>query len=144
MKRGMVVGDLHCGSIYGLLPDVFETYDGVVKPQNAGQEYLWKCWDDFTWRAHNYQPEFVIVNGDCVEGPQRKQNGFEIALPSMDDQIQAAVKTLELLKARVPKARWFFTRGTPYHVGEWGGVEEVIATLSGGEAYPSLGVGKRC
>lgn len=144
MKRGMVVSDLHAGSIYATLPPGFTTYEGVVKPWNVAQEYLWKCWDDFTWRAHLFKPDFVIVNGDCVEGPQRKANGFELSLQSMDDQIQAAVGILQLLKERTPGSKWYFTRGTPYHVGEWGGVEETIALVMGGESYPSVGVGKKC
>jgi hypothetical protein len=44
MKRGVVVSDLHCGSIYGMLPPQFETFDGTVKLQNAGQDCFWKCW----------------------------------------------------------------------------------------------------
>lgn len=143
-RRGMVVSDTHCGSIYGLLPPGFETYEGTAKLLNPGQEYLWACWDDFTWRAHNFEPEVIIANGDLIEGPQTKAKGFEVSLPSQDDQAKAAVATLELLKARVPNARWYFTRGTPYHVGDWGGVEEAIAAQMGGESYPSVGVGKRC
>lgn len=144
MKRGIVIGDLHAGSSYGMLPPSFMTYDGTVKLQNASQEYLWRCWDDFTWRASKYAPDVIIVNGDCIEGPQKKANGFEVTLPSMNDQVQACVETLKLLKARCPNAKWYFTAGTPYHVGEWHQAEETVAILLGGEAYPSVGVGKHC
>ena len=41
-KRGIIASDLQCGSIYGMLPPNFETSeDGIHKPQNPGQEYLW-------------------------------------------------------------------------------------------------------
>ena len=143
-KRIVVVSDLHAGSMYGLMPHAFDTYDGVTKPQNAGQEYLWKCWEDFCWRTSQFDPDAVIVNGDCIEGPQRKSNGFEVSLPSQDDQVDAAIKSLEALRARTERAKWYFTMGTPYHVGEWGGAEEAIARALRGESYPSVGVGKYC
>lgn len=143
-KRGVGIGDLHSGSMYGLHPPNFETYDGVMKLPNAGQEYLWRCWDDFTWRVSKFDPDFIIVNGDCIEGPQRKSNGFEVSLPSMDDQVSACVGCLQLLKERAPRAKWYFTAGTPYHVGDWHSAEESIARVMGGESYSSVGTGKQC
>lgn len=143
-KRGAVVSDLHSGSMFAALPPDFITYDGMVKPWNPAMEYLWKCWDDFTWRAHLYDPDFVIVNGDCIEGPQTKSKGYEVSLPSLEDQVAACIGQLRLLKERCPRAKWYFTQGTPYHVGEWNGAEEGIAVALGGEAYPSVGAGKHC
>lgn len=143
MKRGLAIGDIHCGSMYGMMPPLFITYDDAHKLQNPGQAYLWKCWEDFCWRAAKFDPDFIEFGGDAVEGPQRKSNGFEVSLPSPDDQVAAAIGTLELLKSRCPRARWYFVAGTPYHVGEWGSAEEGIAKAIGGVAYPSLGPGTR-
>lgn len=143
MKKIVAIGDLHSGSMYAPMPQGFETYDGTCKTQNPAQEYLWRCWDDFTWRCHKYDPDIIIVNGDVVEGPQRKSNGFEVTLPAASDQIECAVQTLRHLKGRVrPDCRWFFTRGTPYHVGDFGDTEEAIAKQIGAEPYGSVGVGK--
>jgi hypothetical protein len=145
MKRGAVVSDLHAGSIYGMLPAAFETFEGVTVLQNPGQDYLWKCWDDFTNRVHHHDPDFVIVNGDCVDGPQRKQNQSELKLVAPQDQTEAAIQTLSLLKQRVrPECKWYFTRGTPYHVDEFSGPEEAIAQAMGAERYQSLGTGRLC
>jgi hypothetical protein len=144
MKRGVFIGDEHCGSMYGLLPPAFETYDGGVKVWNPAQEYLWKCWEDFAWRVEKFDPDFIVNNGDAIEGPQRKTNGFEVSLISQDDQCKAAVTALQLLKSRCPRAKWFFTAGTAYHVGDWHSAEEAIAKQVGGEAYPSVGTGKYC
>src|SRR5467141_3428442 len=102
MKRGICVSDLHCGSIYGLLPPSFETFEGVLRLPNPGQEYLWRCWDDFTNRAGRFSPDFIIVNGDLLDGMQQKNKGSELALNAPFDQSRAAVETLRLLKARVP------------------------------------------
>lgn len=145
MKRGIVVSDLHCGSIYGLLPENFETYEGVIRLPNPGQQYLNECWDDFTLRAEEFDPDFVIVNGDAVDGLQKKSHGAELSLSAPADQTRAAVATLKLLKLRVrPECKWFFTQGTPYHVGVWGDREEDIAAALGAEKYPSVGTGQLC
>ena len=143
MKKIVAIGDLHSGSMYAPLPPDFETYDGALKPWNRPQEYLWRCWDDFTWRCHKFDPDIIIVNGDCVEGPQRKSNGFEVSLPAAGDQVEACIGVLGQLKHRVRgDVRWYFTRGTPYHVGEFGETEEAIARKIGAEPYGSVGVGK--
>jgi hypothetical protein len=145
MKKIIAIGDLHIGSMYAPLPPDFITYDGAVKTWNPAQEYLWKCWDDFAWRCHKFAPDAIIVNGDCIEGPQKKSNGFEVSLPSQDDQCAACVAILHHLKARVPETcKWYFTAGTAYHVGEWHSAEEGIARDMGGEAYWSIGTGRQC
>jgi hypothetical protein len=44
IRNILVIGDLHVGSIYGVLPPDFVSSDGAEKPQNAAQKYLWDCW----------------------------------------------------------------------------------------------------
>src|SRR5215469_6241546 len=127
MKRGVCVSDLHSGSSYGLLPPDFVTFDGVPKLLNSGQEYLWKCWLDFCNRAEAFDPDFVIVNGDDVEGLQRKQDGAELCLSNWKDQRDASIKTLKVLRSVTHRAKWYFTKGTPYHTGHFGEAEEDIA-----------------
>jgi len=144
LKRGIVVSDIHCGSIYGLLPPHFRIFDESFKEQNAGQEYLWACWIDYCKRAKEFSPDFVIVNGDVVDGSQRKSQGAELSLVSPDDQVKAAIDTLQELRRRLPKAKFYFTQGTPYHVGEWGGHEEGIAAALDATAYKSVGTGNLC
>ena len=146
MLRGIVVSDLHCGSIYGLLPPQFKSFDRVSKEQNAGQAYLWSCWLDFAARAAEWKPQFVIVNGDCVDGSQRKNEGSELSLIAPADQTRAAIECLELLnhKLRGSKPKYYFTQGTPYHTGNWGAAEEQIAEALNGEHYHSVGTGDRC
>lgn len=143
-KRAIFISDLHVGSAYGLLPPRFHKYDSTEQPLNPGQLYLWKCWLDFVARASRFNPDFIIHNGDAVEGPQRKSNGYELCLVPAKDQMAACVDVLTVLRRACPRAKWFFTAGTPYHVGEWNEVEEGIAVQLGAEAYPSVGFGERC
>jgi len=145
MTKGVVVSDIHCGSIYGLLPPNFVTYEGVPKIINPGQEYLWDCWIDFCHRTQLFKPDFVIVNGDLVDGMQKKNHGAELSLLDWRDQGLAAKQVLGHLKKAVgPKAKWYFTQGTPYHVGNYGDAEESVAEAMGAEAYTSLGTGRLC
>lgn len=144
MKRIVVVSDLHAGSMYGMLPPGFRTFEGVQRPQNPGQVYLWQCWLDFVGRALKFKPDAVIVNGDLVDGSQRANRGSELALPAWKDQRDAAIGVLKELKKRASAAKWYFTQGTPYHVGNFGAAEEDIAAALGGEEYFSVGTGKLC
>jgi hypothetical protein len=145
MKRGVVVSDIHAGSIYGLLPPGFITFEGVEKKLNIGQQYLWECWEDFCERVRTFKPDFVIANGDLIDGPQKKNHGSELSLITPGDQAKAAVETLRhLRKATGSAPKWYFTQGTPYHVGNFGDAEEEIAHQCAAEKYSSVGTGKYC
>lgn len=142
MKRGVIVSDLQCGSIYGILPPAFETSEGIIKPQNAGQDYLWRCWDDATYRAGQFDPDFIVFNGDAVDGKQQAQKGTELSLQLMVDQKRAACTCLKLLKTRCPRAKWYFVAGTVYHVQDGAEAEEDIARQLGAERYMGAGPGR--
>lgn len=144
MKRGVVISDTHCGSFYGLLPPGFVTFEGVEKIINPGQQYLWECWLDFANRVEAFEPHFVIVNGDVIDGLQFKSHGAELSLHNWKDQRDAAIKTLKVLRSVTRKAKWYFTQGTPYHTGHFGEAEEDIAEAMAGVPYSSFGTGKLC
>jgi hypothetical protein len=139
-----VVSDLHCGSFYGLHPPGFVNRQNTEIAQNSGQEFLWECWLDFCDRAAAFKPDFLIVNGDVIEGPQHKEQGASVTLHHPDDQADAAIATLRFLTGRLPLCKIYFTQGTPYHVGHWNSTEEAIARAVGATPYWSLGVGDLC
>lgn len=141
MKKIAVVSDLHPGSVFGLLPKNFITSEGIPKLQNAGQKYLWDCWIDFSDRLKSFNPDIIVANGDLIDGQQRKQHGSELSLPLPFDQTEAADNSLRVLKKKAPKAKWFFTQGTAYHVGSGALHEENIAKSLGAEKYRALGTG---
>ena len=141
MKRLAVVSDLQAGSIYGMLPPNFITAEGIPKLQNAGQIYLWECWIDFSERLKEFKPDAIIMNGDAIDGRQRKQEATELSLNLVSDQVRAAIDCLKVLKKKAPSAKWYFTRGTAYHVGQAGQDEEEVAKSLGAEKYWSVGTG---
>jgi hypothetical protein len=98
----------------------------------------------FTWRVQRFDPDFVVVNGGVIDGLQ-KNKGYELPLIHPADQSQAGIATLMRLKARVrPECRWYFTEGTPYHVGVWGNRENEVARTLGAGKYSSVRVGRLC
>jgi hypothetical protein len=106
LRRGVVVSDIHGGSIYGMLAAEYVTFDNIPQQQNPGQAYLWECWKDFCGRSAAFDPDFVIVNGDCVDGPQRKNNGSELCLAAPQDQADAAIISLKKLRESIrPEAK---------------------------------------
>src|SRR5579872_4596342 len=139
MKKIAVVSDLQCGSLFGMLPPDFITSEGIPKLQNAGQKYLWECRLDFRDRLKEFKPDAIIANGDMNDGRQRKQEGSELSLNLIADQIRASVDCLKVLKKAAPSAKWYFTRGTGYHTGTAGEAEEEIAKSLNAEKYPSVG-----
>lgn len=145
MKSGLVVSDIHAGSFYGLHPPSFYDHLGTYIPLNTGQQFLWDCWLDLCARVKWADPDFLIVNGDVVEGPQSKEHGASVRLPSPDDQVKAAISVLQPLIHSLPnKCKTYFTQGTPYHVGNWNSAEEAVAREMGATKYESVGVGDYC
>ena len=82
-KAILVVSDLHCGSIYGMLPPDFATQDGAPKVPNAGQKYLWECWLDLAKRVASLPILAVVVNGEIV-----KKEKWESFLPAEGDEVE--------------------------------------------------------
>jgi hypothetical protein len=125
------------------LPPSFETSEGIPKPQNAGQIYLWKCWIDFCARTAEFKPDFMVVNGDIVDGRQQAQRGTEWSLPLMTDQKAGAVEVLKKLRESCPKnSKAYFLAGTPYHAQDAAEAEEDIALRLGATKYSGVGTGR--
>jgi hypothetical protein len=118
MKAGIfVASDMHVGSSEGLMPPNYTDLDGALRIQNPGQAYLW---DNYLGILDNLAPrakevDLIVINGDILDGKQRKSDGIPLTLHRMEDQKRAAVLALEEIKSRFPSAKWHFVEGTPYH-----------------------------
>lgn len=144
-KGILCISDLHCGSIYGLLPANFVTSDGAPKLQNPGQAYLWECWKHLCAKIFGLPIVAVVVNGDVVDGLQQLSAGSEFALPLLADQAEAAKDTLMQLKTAAPQdAKWLFTAGTEYHDSKAAREVEVVAEALDAKRYNGLGTGRHC
>jgi hypothetical protein len=142
VKRGIVVSDIHCGSIYGLHPPGFVSAAGAEVPQNPGQVYLWQCWENFWHKAALKKPSFVIFNGDVIDGKQQAQHFTEAMLSSISDQKEAAIIALRFAQGLVPGAKWYFTQGTEYHEQKGAEAAEDVAMALNAEKYSGPGPGR--
>jgi len=137
--RILCVSDLHAGSIFGLLPDDFETSDGVEVKLNPGQRYLLECWKHALGLARELKPDAIIVNGDVIDGLQHAQHGTELKLPLLFDQRGAAIELLKPLSSLAPM---YFVQGTEYHDCKAGASMEAVAEDLHGVRYSGMGTGK--
>ena len=144
IRRVVVVSDLHCGSIFGLLPEGFVDSSEKEVSQNPGQKYLWECFNHFCGRISALDPDVVVINGDTVEGQQYKQHGSELCLPLLSDQVEAAEECLRLLVSSAKNAVFYGVQGTEYHVGGAARDEEALYKALGFTRYKGLGTGKYC
>src|SRR5438128_419235 len=145
----LVLGDLHIGSMYGLLPPDFVSCDGSERPQNEGQKYLWECWEDLKRRAAKFSIDSVVVNGDVIEGKQPKQKASELTLVAPNDQEAAAVFLLRDLRNWIEKntgreVPFYFIQGTEYHEGRGAEELESVAARVQGANIKSNFTGRHC
>lgn len=111
MKKILVTGDLHCGSVYGLLPPSFERQDKKGRGY-YGRTYLWQKWLDMAKATSG--ADVVIVNGDLTDGRQQLQQQTEMNLADTSEQVSACIECLKQLRPK-KDAKWFFIKGSEYH-----------------------------
>jgi hypothetical protein len=60
------------------------------------------------------KPDILVVNGDAIEGTQKKQGGAELLTADRNVQSKMAIECIELWEAK----KIFMTYGSKYHVGD--------------------------
>ena len=134
MKRILLLSDLHVGSKWGLWPSNFSAESsrtGEIEPypQNAAGKAIWAHWLAMLKALKKDKPDCIILNGDLVEGIQRREYWRGLITPEMNIQEQACIAVLKTL----PKVPMYFTQGTDYHENLDGiPVERSIAEKMGG------------
>lgn len=133
MKKIAVVADLHCGHAAGLLsPPYFWPADAPGRRGKIAKAQR-EAYERYCEIVEQIGPvDLVVVNGDAIEGMNRRQGGSELAIPDINEQIECAVELLSLWQAR----RFVVVAGTGYHVTLDGQDAEVaIAEQLGGEFH---------
>lgn len=128
---GLALSDTHILAATGLAPKEFRSSTGNYYLLNDYQKYLYECWQHM---LENLPPQldFLILNGDIVEGRQPAQLALELTDQHPLFQGKAAVKLLEPLVERVD-GPIIMARGTEYHVGDAGMFEEFVGEQIGAE-----------
>lgn len=111
-KRVVIISDLHCGHHGGLTPPQW---------QNNTNNVLWKYYEA---TINHLKPiDFLIVNGDALDGNGRKSGGTELITTDRLKQAEMAVQCIQLAKAK----EVMMTYGTGYHTGNDEDFEDIIA-----------------
>lgn len=113
-KIGLIISDLHVGSMAGVMPQYFVSSNGEEIKLNKAQIYLNKCIDDMLV-AIPQRLDFLIVNGDGIHGQNKKEIAIGVCEPNMSYQTEAAHRVLQPFADRASNV--FCTAGSGYHVG---------------------------
>lgn len=101
------VGDLHCGSHYGLWP----LEELPPSRRHAAVRYLVACWERFVAECPPLGVLFLM--GDLIDGRQTKARSTGLFTANLGEQVDGAIA---ILKPLVAKARLVLrVDGTPYH-----------------------------
>jgi predicted phosphodiesterase len=116
MKKVLLLSDMHVGSKWGLWPPNFKAKSARSNeiediPQNAVNKAIWQHWLKMLATLKKEKPDIIILNGDLIEGDQRKEKGRGLVTPELFQQCAACIAILKTL----PKVPMYFTAGTDYH-----------------------------
>ena len=134
MKKVLVIGDLHCGSIVGLTPPSWFISPKRDKKLSSLQKEMWS---NYTRIIEEIGPvDYLVVNGDAIDGHGKKSHGSELLTTDLLLQAEIAIECIKEIKYE----KIFLTHGTPYHTSNEGGedFEKVIADKLGGKVYDEL------
>ena len=120
MKKLLILSDLHCGHLAGLTPPPWQTGppgpNGRTKRAKFAptQREAW-AWYERNLAAHGPY-DYVVVNGDAIDGPGRKTGGAEQITVDRQEQVDMACTAIR--PAISKKTTLVMTYGTAYHTGD--------------------------
>lgn len=130
-KRILIVGDMHVGSDYALMPEeVFtlktEKANCRCIPATETQLKILSKWHEMI--DSEGRVDALVVNGDSVDGYNRKSNGLGSWTTNMDDQLKTAMGLIKEVKYR----KLYGTQGSMYHTNENISVDKLVIEGLGG------------
>ncbi len=131
--RVVFVADLHVGSRVGLCFPTVPLAAGGSYSANPVQRALYARWEAQAAKGDWKQPDFLVVNGDAVDGVGVKKRGVEQWTTDLLSQVAVARDLLAMWEAK----HIYVMRGSPYHVTAGGQpVEELLAQELQAEPFP--------
>lgn len=131
----LFVSDLHIGNYYSVCTE--EPYiasgDTYYKP-NVFQQNLLEHWDSLNDRVSK-KPIMLTVNGEFIDGNNKKSLGTGLWSTDLNDQANDAIKLVKRLKYENITA----TKGSPYHSKTDSiNIDEMIARQLNAYSYSGL------
>ena len=137
----LILSDLHVGALGGLTPPSKWTSIEKADPGESRGAYQRRMFTGimqrqiYNWFCENIvplEPDVLIVNGDALDGAQKKSNGVGVWSTKVKEQADAAKSLIEMVAG--PKTKVLMVQGTPYHDGQY--QEETIADAIDAEFVP--------
>jgi hypothetical protein len=113
MKKVLVVSDLHAGSIYANWPEDLPIKGGGYWTLSGQQKHLSMAWEALIDKVEELKPDILVINGDSIDGCNRKSDGIPTVTTDFADQVKAAERLLRPIRDVVGEA--YLIRGTEYH-----------------------------
>ena len=135
-KSILVASDIHNGSSTAVCSDspYVAEIDSVVNP-NKLHRALKTAWDDCIDDLRQ-KPNLLVINGEPMDGANKKQLGQQSWTTNIEDQMNDFMKLIK----PIPYDNILFTRGSGYHVQQEGtNFEEVLANRLGAARYKAYG-----
>lgn len=133
--RGALLSDLHVGSTVGLWPEEHRVEGGGVFSANVYQVWLGRCWAHMRAELRRLRPDFVVVNGDVLQGVNARDG--QLITNNISVQQSAAVRLLTPI--RECTEAMYLIRGTEWHEGKASENIELLGALLDTVVDPSSG-----
>jgi predicted nucleic acid-binding Zn-ribbon protein len=126
MKTILVISDLHCGHCVGLTPPAWQyVVDESAMPYKKKvaerRATLWGWFVDAVKQVGTI--DYLLVNGDCIEGKGEHSGGTELITADRDEQADMASNAI----GHIPCKKIYMTYGTPAHAGKEEDWEKKVA-----------------
>jgi hypothetical protein len=134
-KSIVIVSDIHDGAVTAICsPKPFVEETGEEYKPNPLQKILYSIWQESIDDLQQ-KPNLCVVNGEPVDGGNKKQLGNQSWSTNLYDQ---AVDSQKLLR-EIPAKEFMFIRGSGYHVQIDGtSIEQFIAQGMKGVRYSTI------
>jgi FlaG/FlaF family flagellin (archaellin) len=110
MLKILVTGDWHIGSHYGLmLPEYDDPYSGMTIRANPLQTFLFENFCQMLDLIG--EVDIVILNGDTVEGQNKREKGIGVWTTDIHAQANCASVIADMIRCR----KIYCSQGSPYH-----------------------------
>jgi hypothetical protein len=120
LKTVVIISDLHCGALTGLTSEQYRISPAYPSVRNV-QETMWNWYKGEIDKLG--QVDFLIVNGDAIDGKANKLGGRGLITADRSEQVDIAKDAIDYVNA----SKIAIIKGTRYHVGDDEDWEEVLA-----------------
>ena len=136
-KRILVINDIHDGSIHAIC-SANPIAEGKRYRPNPSQKRLLAGWKQCIKMFKNNPPDMIIINGEPIDGNNKKGFSKELWSQETVDQVRDFKKLFDMIPQK-KSTKTYLTRGSTYHVDiEGTPIEEFVGDYIGAETYNNL------